>query len=127
MNTGKVTGFLIDVKNNKVSVVDFEENLDSLCRLCDCEHIDITQRCIGSIEYDIVCDDEGLFKSDVVVSAVSPDNNVMFVGNLLLCKNDGAGNLASLSKSDIENILRRIEMYIRDNKIIPLLTDVEYL
>ena len=127
MNIGKVTGFLIDVRNNKVSVVDFEENLDSLRRLCNCEFIDITQRRIGSVEYDIVCDEEGFFKSDAVVSAVSHDNKVMFVGNLLLCKNDGAGNLASLSKSDMENILRRIKIYIRDNKIIPLLTDVEYL
>ena len=40
----KITGWLIDLKNGKSGTVEFEDSLENLYQLCNCETIDITVR-----------------------------------------------------------------------------------
>ena len=80
--------FLIDVKNNEAKAVETDGGLDSLYKLTDCTCIDIAVRKIGGKWFDIVCDDEGLFRDDIKISAVNRDGEPMLVGNLLFCHHD---------------------------------------
>ena len=96
-------GFLIDPANGG-AVVEIPNSLDGYYKLLDCQTIDIVKRKIGGKYYDIVCDDEGLFADNALVSAVDGDNQPMLVGKLLICNDDGKGNEAGLTQEDILNI-----------------------
>lgn len=99
----KKVGYLIDPEG-QACVVEIPNGLDGYYKLLDCETIDIVRRKIGGKYYDIVCDDEGLFKETVNVSAVDGEGQAMLVGKLLICNHDGHGNEASLTQDDILNI-----------------------
>lgn len=96
-------GYLIDPVGAS-GTCEIPHNLDGYYKLLDCQTIDIVRRKIGGKYYDIVCDDEGLFKDQVKVSAVDGNGQAMLVGKLLICKHDGKGNETGLSQEDILNI-----------------------
>lgn len=91
----------------KIEVVEFEANLDEYYRLLDVTCIDIVERKIGGKYYDIICDDEGLLKDDIIKSMISSRSETMLVGNLLICNSDDEGYEQSLSDEDIKNILSK--------------------
>ena len=96
-------GYLIDPEGH-TGVIGIPNSLDEYYELLNCRTIDIVKRKIGGKYYDIICDDEGLFKDEVRVSAVDSNGNAMLVGKLLICNDDGKGNEASLTHDDILNI-----------------------
>lgn len=96
-------GYLIDPEG-WACVVELPSSLEGYYNLLDCEAIDIVSRKIGGKYYDIVCDDDGLFRDTVSVSAVDNNGEAMLVGKLLICNHDGKGNEASLTQDDILNI-----------------------
>lgn len=96
-------GYFIDPEC-QARVVEIPNSLDGYYKLLDCQTIDIVKRKIGGKYYDIICDDEGLFKDGVQVSAVDSNGDAMLVGKLLICNDDGHGNEASLTQEDILNI-----------------------
>lgn len=53
---------LINVMENKIEVVEANE-LKDYYRLIGCTTIDIVNRSIKGKRYEIICDDEGTFKS----------------------------------------------------------------
>lgn len=90
-------GLLIDVKNNNVSV-KMANSLKDYYRLIDCDVIDIVKRCIGGKYYNIICDDEGPLKENIIVSAIDTERKPMLVGNLIVAGDtDDEGELLSLS------------------------------
>lgn len=99
----KKVGYFID-PSGRAEVVEIPKDLKGYYKLLDCDTIDITRRKIGGKYYDIICDDEGLFKETVMVSAVDGNNEAMLVGKLLICNHDEKGNEASLTQDDILNI-----------------------
>lgn len=100
----KITGVL--VADGKATVVDVDDDLDAYYKLLDCELIDIVTRRIGGKYYDIICDEEGLFKDDPAVGMVNEfDGKVMIVGRLFICQHDGRGNQKSLSQTEIDDVL----------------------
>ena len=99
----------LDVKNGKeLQVVDIADELKEYYRLIDCSTIDITMRKVGSTAYDIICDDEGLLKSDPIVSMISDKYHdkpePMLVGNLLFAHHDTEGNMTGLTDEEIADI-----------------------
>ena len=96
-------GYLIDPANGHV-IVELPKNLDGYYEMLDCTTIDIVSRKIGNKYYDIVCDDEGLFAENAIVSAFDEKGQPMLVGKLLICNHDGQGNEAGLTQEDIQNI-----------------------
>ena len=98
---------LLDVQKQEVRVVE-ANGLDDYYKLLNCDTIDITNREVFNFRrqerrtFDIICDDNGLLKSDIIPSAVGKDRSVQLVGNLLICSFDEEGNEQSLSEEEID-------------------------
>jgi hypothetical protein len=105
---------LLNVKENKVEVLDVEGTLEEYYERLDCRCIDIQLRSIAGRNYDIVCDDEGLLVDNPRISAINNYGETMLVGNLMFFHNDGMGNLTGLKDEDIRHLLNNIQhMYTR--------------
>ena len=104
-----IKGVLIDVMSNTAKVVEIEKSLKSYYKILNCDLIDITSRYIGGKLFDIICDDEGLFKEDFIASAVTSYNRIALVGNLFVVKFDGKDDETSLDDEDIEHILNHVK------------------
>lgn len=93
----------------KALLIDVD-GLKDYYRLIHCTTIDIVNRGITGKRYDIICDDEGTFADDPLISAIDDLGRVMLVGNLIVCgEADEEGNLTSLSEADIEHIKENIQ------------------
>lgn len=103
-------------------VIDVEDNLKVFYELIGCQYIDIVRRKIGDKYFVVICDDEGLFKENPIISAVDTKFEPMFVGNLIISNADDDGNLIDLSEKDIKQILRHTKTYFTlNNEVYPAL------
>ena len=85
---------------NSASVYGGSRNTKSISdELCDT--IDIANREIGGCRVDIICDDNGLFAEEPIVTAMDYLGRPMLVGNLFICSHDDEGNESSLSQHEI--------------------------
>ena len=120
---------LIDVQHGEAKIVRIKDDLDEFYRLIDCNTIDIVRRSIGGRTFEIICDDNGLFRSDCRTSAMDRHMNQQFVGNLLICRYGGNGELAGLTTSDVAHLakyLRAVRKLHDPNETWPVLYNVEY-
>ena len=99
---------LLDTDRLQPQVVETEGGLDEWYRLLRCDLIDIVSRQIGGRYFDIICDDEGLLRGGAKVTALTPQQEPLLVGNLVICNYDREGGEASLTDEDIELILQNI-------------------
>ena len=100
----KITGVLI--ADGQATVTEVDDDLDAYYKLLDCEIIDIVTRQIGGKYFDVICDEEGLFKDDPAVGMINQhDGHLMLVGRLFICQHDGRGNQKSLSQTEIDKVL----------------------
>lgn len=105
---------LLNVEDNKVELLDVKGELNEYYEKIKCDCIDITMRKVAGKYFDIVCDDEGLFKESPRISAINDLGQPMLVGNLMFFHNDGEGNLTGLHDEDIRHLLNNIKhMYTR--------------
>jgi len=118
----KIKGFLVDVSDSpKAELVEVEnDSLEQLYKILNCDCIDIVVRSIGGIEFDIVCDDNGLLIDNPRVSANSDIFGSLF-GNLFVCHHDYDGNLTSISEEDLKNIQDHMGISIGEDFVKPLL------
>lgn len=105
-----VKGVLVDVENGFFGEATLDGELESYYNALKCNCIDIAPRCIGSKRFAIYCDDEGLLKEDPCPSAFTPGRGVTLVGNLFIAQVDEHGETVSLTDSEIELVLSRIEV-----------------
>lgn len=122
-------GVLVDVENEKVSVIEIPDDLDEFYKILNCSCIDIVVRRIGHKPFNIVCDDEGLFKDPQKISAIDNLGQVQLVGNLFIV--GGAvddGELTGLTKTEAAFILSKVQrMGTRKFPAgYPMLTQCEY-
>ena len=103
-------------KQELPKVIDIEDNLKVFYELIGCQYVDIVRRKIGDKQYDVICDDEGLFKEHPIISAVDNTYKPMFVGNLIISKSNDEGELIDLSENDIKQILRHTITYFTMNR-----------
>ncbi|MBR2470200.1 MAG: hypothetical protein IKB43_08645 [Fibrobacter sp.] len=123
----KIKAYLIDVINETHKAVEIENKLADYYRELQCTVIDIQERKIGKKVFDIICDDEGLFKQPAKISAIDNLGSPMFVGNLLVVKNKD-GETTTLSDEDVYYVSEHVEKLC--TKLFPngypMLTQVEY-
>lgn len=110
--------FKKEVENEKgekeVKEIEIDPELSSYYKALDCDCIDIVCRKIGGKWFDVMCDDEGLFREVVKISAINDMGSPMLVCNLLFFHSDSEGNLVSLEQEDIAHLKRFIQtMYTR--------------
>lgn len=114
----KMITALVVKPRREVEVIQVEDDYKAVKNVLGIESpVDCITRKIGGKEFDIWCDDEGLFKEELNASALCQNANEMITGTILICKNDDE-KMASLSVSDIELIMDNI-MAVRKEHIIP--------
>ena len=118
---------LLDTKKKEVRVVN-PHGLFDYYELLDCHLIEHATRKIGGKKFDIICDEEGTFVDDPLISAIDDFGRTMLVGNLLICGlPDGEGESSDLTDDDIEYIRRRIQpMDTRLHRDLLMLTQCNY-
>jgi hypothetical protein len=113
MKTIKV--FRIAEDKEFTGVIEIKKDLDSYYKAMDCELIDVVKVKLGSRQYDIIVDDEGLLKNDFVITAVDPSRERYLAGNILIAKYTGKGEFGSISEDDVENIKNNLLTRIVDD------------
>ena len=97
-------------------VIDIDDDLKVFYELIGCQYVDMVRRKIGDKYYDVICDDEGAFKENPIISAVDTTYKPMFVGNLIISKANDEGELIDLSEKDVKQILRHTINYFTMNR-----------
>lgn len=86
-------------------LITITDELQELYKHCECGTIDIVCRKFGGRLFDVVCDDEALLKEDVGLPTSwwqdEEEHKEGLFGVLLLCHNDGNGELTSATYSDL--------------------------
>lgn len=103
---------LVDVKHDKLKIIDVTGGLREMYKLIGCDCIDVTYRDIQDEDglynvFNVVVDDEGLLKDSPIVSARGRDDmSAQLVGNLLVFGVDwdeaNYGDLASLTDEEVK-------------------------
>lgn len=125
----EITGVLVNPAERVARKATIPASLESYYAALGCDCIDIVTRKIGGKAFDIICDDEALLKADPIPSACNYSGYVMLYGALLVCKNDGRGNLASLTDDECMHVLKRVQYRFsgKDIDLLPIITRVDYI
>ena len=126
-----ITGILINPENGTAAPITLEDSLSSFYTALDCTCIDIVDRTIGRSKkrFSIVCDDEGLLKAPIRISAISPRFEPMLVGSLFVVSCDyETGELESLTEAELQYVLDHVYFTVLPNHPAPtpLLCQVDY-
>ena len=118
---------LLDTVEKTTKVVD-PKSLQDYYKLIGCKWVEIVTRRIGRKYYDIICDEEGTFVEDPLISAIDDLGQVMFVGNLIICGvADSECELTDLTTNDIKYIKKRIQtLDTRKHEDLLMLTSCNY-
>lgn len=125
----RLTAVLVDTEKGFFGIVNVPNELDAFYKVLGCSCIDITVRRIGTANFEIICDDEGLLVESPRISAINNLGRPQLVGNLLIVGRGGAeGNLTSLTNEEANYILGKVQL-LTTQKIktpYPILTQCEY-
>ena len=91
-----------------IRAIDEADTLNEYYRLLGCQCIDMVPIDVDGYSYDVVCDDEGLFREPMVPTLYISEEQVLF-GSIAFVKIDEEGYTVGLDKEDIERLLRYIE------------------
>lgn len=113
-----MNAFLINVTDQITKIVDIDfDDSDKIREILGFKCLEYVRRKVEHIEYLFVCDENGLLKDNQIASAVNDRNEVMFVGNLLITREETVGSYVPLTSADI-SIIRRNLVKI-DTKLMP--------
>ena len=108
--------FLLDTEKQEARQVDISPDLESYYNILHCNLITVTERKINGVYYDIIADDEGLFKEEPTISAITEEGKAALVGNILIQRYDPEnGTAAELTIEDINNIKMRVAIAENEN------------
>ena len=104
----KITVVYLDVKSAAPMVaMEVEDSIEEYHKLIKCDCLDITRRSVGDKLFCFIVDDMGLYDARCIVSAWTEKGVPALVGNLIIAGNvDKYGNLTSLTKKDVDLIMR---------------------
>lgn len=91
-----------------IRAIDEADTLNEYYHLLGCQCIDMVAIEVEGYSYDVVCDDEGLFREPMVPTLYISEEQVLF-GSLAFVKIDEEGYTVGLDKEDIERLIRYIE------------------
>lgn len=101
--------FFIDTEKQEAREVDISTDLESYYKILHCNLITVTERKINGLYYDIVADEEGLFKEEPTISAITEEGKAALVGSILIQRyNAEKGSAAELTPEDVNNIKKRV-------------------
>ncbi len=110
-------GLLLDVYDQEVKEIDCDSDIHEWYKLLNCELVEMPERTIAGRSYTIICDEEGLLKSDPVISAINGQGEVMLVGSLLIFNTDYENcDVTDLTDEDIKYIRHYINSCLIVNK-----------
>ena len=113
-----MNAFLIDATDQVTKIVDIDfDDSDKIREILGFKCLEYVRRKVEHIEYLFICDENGLLKENQIASAVNDRNEVMFVGNLLITREETVGSYVPLTSADI-SIIRRNLVKI-DTKLMP--------
>ena len=122
-----IKGFMVKAKSHKFGKVTVKHTLEDYYKLLGCELIDIVTRKIGGKYYDIIIDDEGLFKDEPVVTGLQEDGSPLVGSLLVVGLPDSEGESTDLTDSDIEAISKSVKYaYNFDGFYQPVLVGLGY-
>ena len=100
----KIHVLLVDVYGDgDVKELWIRRELEDYYEALGCSTIDMPMRSIGGKNFQIICDDEGLFRSDFRISAVGKNlREPQLVGNLIICQWRGGEEVDGLTDEEIE-------------------------
>jgi len=108
-NKQKMRMFLLDTETQEAREVDIQADLESYYKILHCNLITVTERKINGLYYDIVADEEGLFKEEPTISAITEEGKAALVGSILIQRyNAEKGSAAELTPEDVNNIKKRV-------------------
>lgn len=98
------------------SIHDFEyNNYKDIYTLLNIKLFTVAVRKIGNTYYDIYCDDEGVYNSNIPAMISCDDNcfgtEVIF-GNVFICKCNDEGDMTSLLDYECIDILNHINQFL---------------
>ncbi len=91
-----------------IRAIEEADTLNEYYHLIGCRCIDMVAIDVEGYSYDVICDDEGLFREPMVPTLYISEEQVLF-GTLAFVKIDEEGYTVGLDKEDIERLLRYIE------------------
>lgn len=91
-----------------IRAINEADTLNEYYHLLGCRCIDMVEIDVDNYSYDVVCDDEGMFREPMVPALYISEEQVLF-GNLAFVKIDEEGYTVGLDKEDIERLLHYIE------------------
>ena len=109
--------YVVKTDGNAPAFVEIQDELQTYYDLIGCDLIDITPRRVNGADYEIVCDDEGLLKSEPIITAVSSEGRPQLVGGLVVLLNGGDGELAGLKSEDVLRLTNATQYSIQQNKL----------
>lgn len=73
--------------NEDLTAISYKTIIDDIkefYKIIQCNCIDIIVRYIDGIPYNIICDDEGWFKQNPIITLTSEDKTEAIVGNIII-------------------------------------------
>lgn len=114
--------YYLNVNDQKFKAVDIEPTLDNYYKYLDCDLITISTVQVWGKIYDVICDDEALFKDKPIPSVlITPGVNIY--GNVLICKDDGEGNETGLNDYEIIALMSSTFSIKVNNKTLRVIVD----
>ena len=119
----------IDMSTGTASVINVEHSLGAWYDLIGCQLVEMVDRRIGRKRFTVICDEEGTFRKDCMISAIDNTGRGMFVGSLLIVNGpDEEGNTQELTEADAAYIMERVQLMcsLRHPDPYMVLTQCEY-
>lgn len=129
MEMKKIKGVLIDVVEGTAKIVVIDHSLNSFYDVLHCRTIDITRRNVDGVPFEIICDDEGLFSENPLISAIDDFGNPMLVGSIFVVGYDEENSdIRSLTADECAHVMMNIHpLPTRMHpEPYPILTNCEY-
>ena len=122
----KITVLIIDpVMGERVREIN--NDIEAFHNTIDCRCIDIVERKVGDRCFDFIVDDEGLFRHNPMISALSQTGEPMLVGTLIITNSNEEGETTSLTEEDIEYLQKYVYHYKKGSILrATALTCVDY-
>lgn len=129
MAVEEIRGILIDVVQGFAHITNVERSLQSYYRILHCDCIDITTRTVDGVVFDIICDDNGLFSEQPLLSACDRNGDAMLVGSIFVVGHDEENcDIRNLTADECAHVMRNIHpLPTRMHpEPYPILTNCEY-
>lgn len=92
---------LINTDKLQPEIIETEGGLPEWYRLIGCNFLCKVSWKIGGKYFDIIADDEGLYRNDIEATILNKDQEPLLFGNIVVCNHNNEGRKASLTDEEI--------------------------